>query len=603
MSKTSRIAIIDQSRCKPTKCNNECIKSCPPQKNGKEVIFLTDIEDIGNIKKKVAKVAESMCIGCNICVKKCPFDAIKIINIPFENPNDIIHRYTPNSFRLYRLPILKKNQILGIVGQNGIGKTTMINILSGQIKPNFEKFNKFFTDEEIINKFRGNVIQNYLNDLYDDKLKIIIKPQKLRTDINLDLTVEQYLLDGLESLNDDILMKISNLSLMPLLSVRLEKLSGGELQRVICLKTIISQNDVYIFDEPTNFLDIKQRLILSKMIRELSSSNNYIVIIDHDLSILDYVSDEVCIIYGVPSAYGILSVPMKNLIGLNTYLSGYVKSENVRFREEAFDLKPINDVDNGKRLTNSQYIAYDGTIINYPNYELTIKPDYLYLSGINVIVGENGNGKSTYINYLSTLPDISISYKQQITKIPHKTITVLELFYEKIRTNYLDQMFNSDVVKPLIDASLLNKQINTLSGGELQKVMIVLCLGKDANIYLIDEPSANLDIESRLTVLKVIKRYIMNYHKCVYVIEHDLMMIVSLAQEIDSRMLLIEKTEENGHRNCSVSDYMDFGIGINKFLDILNVTMRTSNESHRPRINKLNSQLDKIQRLNCTYYA
>jgi ATP-binding cassette subfamily E protein 1 len=181
MSKSSRIAIIDQNKCKPNKCNKECIKSCPPQKNGTEVIFLTDIEDIGNIKKrKVAKVAESMCIGCNICVKKCPFDAIKIINVPFENPNDIIHRYTSNSFRLYRLPILKKNQILGIVGQNGIGKTTMINILSGQIKPNFEEFNKTFTDEEIINKFRGNgvkrcfVFQNVL-DLYQRRKKYFEK--------------------------------------------------------------------------------------------------------------------------------------------------------------------------------------------------------------------------------------------------------------------------------------------------------------------------------------------------------------------------------------------------------------------------------------------
>jgi ATP-binding cassette subfamily E protein 1 len=225
------------------------------------------------------------------------------------------------------------------------------------------------------------------------------------------------------------------------------------------------------------------------------------------------------------------------------------------------------------------------------------------MTGINVIVGENGNGKTTYINYLSTLENISISYKRQMTGVPTSSITVLELFHNKIKTNYLNEMFKTDVVKPLIDESLLNKQVNTLSEGELQKVMIVLCLGKDASIYLIDEPSANLDIESRLTVLKVIKRYIMNHHKCVYIIEHDLMMVVSLAQEVNSRMLMIEKTEIDDNRICNVSDYMEFGTGINKFLDTLNITMRTSNESNRPRINKLGSQLNKEQRTNDMYYA
>jgi ATP-binding cassette subfamily E protein 1 len=614
MNKPARIAIVDKNKCKPNKCKQECKRSCPPQKQGKEVFYMVDIEDLG-VKQKVAKIAESLCVGCNICVKQCPFDAIKIINIPHENPNEIVYRYGPNSFRLYRLPILKKNQILGIVGQNGIGKSTIIGILSGLIRPNFEKFNKNFSFREIINKFQGNVVRNYLSDLYANRLKISIKPQKLRESINLEQTVHQYLFaDNLELIDsDETKIKLDTLLLFSLLNNEMKNLSGGELQRVVCLKTILSKSNVYIFDEPTNFLDIKQRLIMSRMIHELSTSDNYIIVIDHDLSMLDYLSDEICIMYGVPGAYGIISHPMKNLAGLNTYLNGYIQSENVRFRDEGFNLKPTNEVDNGTRLITDNYVEYDGITIEYSNYSLTIKPDKLYMTGINVIVGENGNGKTTYINYLSTLENISVSYKRQMTSVPTSSITVLELFHNKIRTNYLNEMFKTDVVKPLIDESLLNKQVNTLSGGELQKVMIVLCLGIDANIYLIDEPSANLDIESRLTVLKVIKRYIMNHHKCVYIIEHDLMMVVSLAQEVNSRMLMIEKTESlscrsitkgiNSNRICNVSDYMNFGTGINKFLDILNITMRTSNESNRPRINKLGSQLDKEQRTNDTYYA
>ena len=124
-----RIAILDQDKCRPEKCSKECIKSCPPQKSGKQVIEIVDIEDMGakipiqtnksdmirtdikqinklTDKRKIAKIAESLCIGCNQCVRVCPFEAIKIINLPEENPADIVHRYGPNGFRLYKLPIL-----------------------------------------------------------------------------------------------------------------------------------------------------------------------------------------------------------------------------------------------------------------------------------------------------------------------------------------------------------------------------------------------------------------------------------------------------------------------------------------------------------------
>jgi ATP-binding cassette subfamily E protein 1 len=234
----NRIAIVDQEKCKPTKCKRECISFCPPQSNGREVIKIVDIEEIGKLqtkptdKKTIAQIVESTCVGCNICVKKCPFGAISIINLPYENKADIIHRYGPNGFRLYKLPVLKKNCVMGFIGPNGVGKTTLVNILSGNLIPNFESDIKS-EKAKIPSKFRGTVLYDYLRDLYGNKLKISIKPQKVKS-LSGNLTVKNFL--G-EKTSENV---ISQLELAQLFDKQLNVLSGGELQRVLCAQVILS---------------------------------------------------------------------------------------------------------------------------------------------------------------------------------------------------------------------------------------------------------------------------------------------------------------------------------------------------------------------------
>lgn len=567
-------------------------------------------------------------------MKVCPFDAISIINLPEENPADIIHRYSPNGFRLYKLPVLKPNTVIGIVGENGVGKTTLIDILSNKIRPNFELFNKVLSSKEILTKFKGSILQNYLKSPHDGNMTFSIKEQKIKQELNNNTKVSEFIKSksiNLEMIlnnteNNYIMESYYSLQINKIIDFNLGTLSGGELQRLLCWITASVKSNVYIFDEPSNFLDVKQRLEVSRLIKLICEFNpgSYVIVIEHDLSILDYISDELYIIYGKSGAYGIVSKPLTILEGINMYLSGYITTQNVRFRDEEFNLKPgieftsnsisLSNLKNLSNLTNTNEIinsvSYLGTTIKYPGYHLTIPDGNIKLSNcINVILGENGTGKTTFIKWLSSKTGLIVSIKEQhgeIKKFSNKDgtyPTVLELLHHRIKSNYFNSTFQTDVIKQLDIFPLQTKKINELSGGELQRVLIVLCLGTPADIYLLDEPSANLDIEKRLKITKIIKKFIMNHGKTAYIIEHDIMMSVSLAQEYNSSILLVKQdTYENGIKMCSISNPMDFILGINEFLKLMEITMRIGGYN-RPRINKLNSQLDKEQKRIGNYYG
>ncbi|MEM1775660.1 MAG: ATP-binding cassette domain-containing protein, partial [Nitrososphaerota archaeon] len=167
---THRVAVVDREKCDSKKCGIPCIRFCPPLRNNIEVIKMGE--------DGFPTIVEVLCIGCGICAGKCPFEAISIVNLPQELGRDLVHQYGVNAFRLYRLPYLEKNTIVGVIGKNAIGKTTALKILAGQIKPNLGKLDAQEVDlKEVARYFRGSLLQEYLTLLSQGNLRISYKPQ------------------------------------------------------------------------------------------------------------------------------------------------------------------------------------------------------------------------------------------------------------------------------------------------------------------------------------------------------------------------------------------------------------------------------------------
>lgn len=596
--KRLRIAIVNSDRCKPKKCKQECKKFCPVVRTGKLCV------EVGK-DSKLAWISEPLCIGCGICVKKCPFEAITIINLPKDLSAHTTHRYGPNTFKLHRLPIPRPGQVLGLVGTNGIGKSTALNVLSGKLKPNLGRFDSPPDWQEILQHFRGSELQTYIKGLLEDRLKAMIKPQYVD---KIPKQISGKVGEILGKKDDKKMMDHYNkeLELSHLQERDIKDLSGGELQRFAIGVLCVQDAQVYMFDEPSSYLDVKQRLHAAYVIRSLQRTENYIIVVEHDLAVLDYLSDFVCCLWGAAGGYGVVTMPFSVREGINIFLDGFVPTENLRFREVSLTFKVNTEEDQTvkDRMHSVKYPQMSK--IMGGKFKLEIKTGDFSDSEIIVMLGQNGTGKTTFIRMLAgllkpdeieedeTLPELNVSYKPQTISAKFEG-TVRELLMMKVRDAYIHPQFNTDVVKPMLIEQIADHSVQTLSGGELQRVAITLALGKPADIYLIDEPSAYLDVEQRVVTARVLKRFILHAKKTAFIVEHDFIMATYLADRV-----IVYEGEPGVH--CIATSPVSLVEGMNMFLEQLKITFRRDPTNFRPRINKIDSVKDREQKGSGSYF-
>lgn len=588
-----RIAVIDLARCKPKRCSRECHRFCPQVRSNVEAVRFEAGKPV---------ISEVLCVGCGICIKKCPYKAISIVNVPDELRKDSSHRFGQNAFKLFRVPVPQSGSVLGLVGKNGIGKSTALKILSGEIKPNLGEFANPPDWPEIVHYFRGSTLQTYFQRMSEGGLRVVHKPQYVD---KIPKVASGKVRDLLEKVDErGKLSEIrKSLQLDVVWNRGIEVLSGGELQRAAIAATMCRDADVYLFDEPSSYLDVKQRIEAAKAIRSLRGENKMVVVAEHDLAVLDYLSDYVCVLYGEPGVYGIVSHVHGVRTGINIYLEGFITDENMRFRKEPirFHVKPPPT---GKSSA-APLLSWGKMAKDYEGFSLKVEKGEAKHGEVVGILGPNGIGKTTFVKLLAGFekPDsgkqpsmelLEVSYKPQYIASDFDG-TVEDLLRAVAKEDYSSGWHQTEILAPLNMDALLERQVKELSGGELQRVAIAACLSKKAELYLLDEPSAYLDVEERLVVARTVRRIVEARNVAAFVVEHDV-----VAQDFIADRLMVFSgepgTEGTAKAPTSLRD------GMNVFLGEMGITFRRDPATKRPRVNKEDSQLDRMQKESNQYY-
>lgn len=541
----TRLAIVDGKLCNPLQCQLECVKNCPINKMRKECASVSEDDAEGT---RTARIDEDLCTGCGICVKKCPFHAIDVINLVAPVEDKLVYSYGDNAFKLYGLALPRKG-IIAVIGENGCGKSTNVKLLASELKPQ-----ELPTVE--------------IKDYYKSEKSLSVKPQELNAR-GLETRVSEALEGNDEAGRLADLKRVFDLD--KVWDRKLCELSGGELQKAVLTSALCKEDDVYVLDEPFAFLDYVYRIrLVDYLKREFSEKS--VLVVDHDISLLSYLCEQAYLLYGRSGAYGIASQSYATDRGINMFLDGFIAPENVRFRKEAVKYKSYQK----EEAHETAFVIPPASLKRGP-FTLEAKEEIRLKKGEVVgVAGPNGIGKSTYCN------DIHESHSNTSMKpqILERGTDLTAAYLEK------KNPFDESYMRQMNLQRLEYYPVASLSGGELQKLQVFRCLTPmDKDLFILDEPTNMMDINGRIVLSKLLREKA-STGCAVLVVDHDLEFLLNT---VDRLIVMDGEPAKHGF----VKGVFDKGRGVRLLLEKFDLSYRRDKETQRLKLNKRGSVKDR----------
>ncbi|HJS82654.1 MAG TPA: ribosome biogenesis/translation initiation ATPase RLI, partial [Nitrososphaera sp.] len=448
--------------------------------------------------------------------------------------------------------------------------------------------------------FQGTELKSHFEKIASGTMRASIKPQLVYLIPKAFKGTPKELLKKYDerSVTDKL---VQQLGLENILDRDVAQLSGGELQRLAVAVAAAKDAEYYFFDEPSSYNDVYQRLAVAKVMKELAEAGKSVMVVEHDMTLLDYLSDYVHILYGEPGAYGIVSTLQSTKVGINNFLEGFLPAENVRFRDKAFKFDVASSIDDV--ILDVPVASYSDLRKSFPSFTLSISAGKVRKGEVVGVVGANALGKTTFMKMLAGVdkPDSGtidigarISYKPQYLNQDYEG-DVRSLLYTAYQSAIEGSSVEDQIIIPMGVKKLYEKNVKTLSGGELQKVAVTAALLREADIYALDEPSAFLDAEDRIAIAKFLQRFVRAQGRSAIIIEHDMQLIDLVADT------LVIFEGEPGRQGLATAP-MRKEDGMNRFLKALSITYRRDETTGRPRVNKESGRLDREQKQSGNYY-